>query len=84
MGGKSGFNCLGVKGPALVSFLFYVNVSEMHPWSRLSSQPLAIPASWVTVSRFLVSLRGINPPLSLLSYFSMISCLSSFPDPQAI
>ena len=28
-------------------FLFYVNVSRMHPWSYLSYQPLMILASWV-------------------------------------
>ena len=58
----------GVKGPALVLFLFYLNVSGMRPRSRLSFQPLKIPAPWVllrdrwpiplvppwvTVSRFL-------------------------------
>ena len=35
----------GVKGPALVLFLFYVNVSGMRPRSRLSSQPLTTPAA---------------------------------------
>ena len=45
--GRSGFNCWGVRGPALVLFLFYVNVSEMRPRSLLSSQPLTIPVPWV-------------------------------------
>ena len=45
--GESGFNCWGVNGPALVLFLFYVNVSGMRAPSRLSSRPLTIPAPWV-------------------------------------
>ena len=48
--GDSGFNCWrgqGVKGSALVLFLFYVNVSGLRPRSRLSSQPLTILAPWV-------------------------------------
>ena len=36
-----GFNCWGVRGPALV------NVSEMHTRFYLSSQPLTILAPWV-------------------------------------
>ena len=56
--GESGFNCWGVKGPALVLFLFYVNVSGMRPRSRLSSQPLTIPAPWV-----LLRVRGLSPCL---------------------
>ena len=44
---ESGFNCWGVKGPGLVLFLFYVNVTGMRPRSRLSTQPLRIPAPWV-------------------------------------
>ena len=43
---ESGFKCWEVRGPALVLFLFYVNVSRMHPRSSLSSQPLTIPAPW--------------------------------------
>ena len=31
---ESGFNCWGVRGLALVLFLFYVNVSGMRPLSR--------------------------------------------------
>ena len=46
-GGESGFNCWGVRGPALVLFLFYVNVSRMCPQSRLSSQPFTLLAPWV-------------------------------------
>ena len=34
--GESGFNYWGVKGPALVLFLCYVNVSGMCLQSRLS------------------------------------------------
>ena len=30
--GESGFNCWGVRRPELVLFLFYVNVSGMHPF----------------------------------------------------
>ena len=45
--GESGFNCWVVKGPVLVLFMFYVNVSGMHQQSRLSSQPLTIMAPWV-------------------------------------
>ena len=36
-----------VREPALVLFLFYVNVSGMCLRSRLSSHPLTIPAPWV-------------------------------------
>ena len=43
----SGFNFGGVRGPSLVLFLFYMNVSEMRPRSRFSSKPLTIPALWV-------------------------------------
>ena len=46
-GVESGFNCWRVRWPALASFLFYVNVSGMHPRSRLSFKPLMIPAPWV-------------------------------------
>ena len=45
--GESKFNSWGSGGSALVLFLFYVNVTGMRPRSRLSSQPLEIPASWV-------------------------------------
>ena len=45
--GESGFNCWRIRGSALVSFLFYVNVSGMRPRSRLSSQHLTISAPWV-------------------------------------
>ena len=44
--GESGFYCWGFRGPALVLFLFYVNVSGMRARSRLSSQPLKIPVPW--------------------------------------
>ena len=37
----------GVRGPAFMLFLFYVNVSWMWPGSCLSSQPLTIQGSWV-------------------------------------
>ena len=46
-GGKSGFNYLGVREPALVLLLFNVNVSGMRPRSLLSSQPWKIPAPCV-------------------------------------
>ena len=36
----------GVRGPTLV-LLIYMNVAGMRPRSRLSSQPLMIPAPWV-------------------------------------
>ena len=45
--GESGFKCWGFRAPALVLFLFYVNVSGVRPLSRLSSQPLTIPPPWV-------------------------------------
>ena len=45
--GESGFYCWTVKGPVVMSFLFYVNVSGMRPRSRLSSQPMTMPGSWV-------------------------------------
>ena len=45
--GESGFNCWEVKGPVLEFFLFYVNVSGMHPRARLSSQLMTILAPWV-------------------------------------
>ena len=45
--GEFGFNCWGFKGPALVLFLIYVNVSGMRPRSRLSTKPLTKPAPWV-------------------------------------
>ena len=42
------FNCFWGSGvPALVLFLFYVNVSGMHPQPRLSLKPLTILAPWV-------------------------------------
>ena len=44
-----------VKGPALV-FLNNVNISGMRPWSRLSSQPLTIPAPWVLRVRWSIIL----------------------------
>ena len=44
---ESEFNCSGVRVPALVLFLFYMNVSGMRPQSRLSSWSLTIPAPWV-------------------------------------
>ena len=55
--GESGFNCWRVREPALVSFLFYVNVSGMRPRSRISSQLLTIPAPW-----FLLHVRWSIPP----------------------
>ena len=47
--GESGFTCCGVKGPTLVLFLFYVNVSGMKTRSPLSSHPMTIPIPWVTL-----------------------------------
>ena len=40
--GECGFNCWGFKGPTLVLFLFYVNVSGICLRSLLPSQPLMI------------------------------------------
>ena len=68
---ESGLKCWRVSGPALVLFLFYVNVSEMHPRSLLSYQPLTILASWVLLRvRWSISLvpwfhPGWLPPVSL-------------------
>ena len=50
--GEGGWDSLvsivgGLRGPALLLLLFYVNVSGMCLWSRLLSQPLTIPASCV-------------------------------------
>ena len=45
--GRVWVQLLGVMGPVLVLFLFYENVSDMRPWSRMSSQPFTIPAPWV-------------------------------------
>ena len=65
-GRKSGFNSWGVRGPALV-FCFYVNVSEMHPRSRLSSQLLTIQPPWV-----LLLVRGSIP---VVPWFHPGDCL---------
>ena len=59
--GKTGFNCWGVKGTALVLFLSYVNVSRMRTQSPLSSQPLTIPAPWV--------LLGVKCSIPLFEWF---------------
>ena len=45
--GQPGFHCWGIRGAALVSLLFYKSVSRMHPRSRMSPQPMTIPAPWV-------------------------------------
>ena len=71
--GEFGFNCWRVIGSALLSFLFYVNVSRMPPRSRLPSQPLTIPAPWV-VLRFrrsipLVNCLGFKVPTLVLFLF---------------
>ena len=98
---ESGFNCWGVWGPALMLFLFYVNISGMRPLSRFPSQPLTIPSPWVlfrikwsillvppwvTVSCFLAGNKEaeLKPQLSLHSYFSVISCFYSSPDPAMV
>ena len=65
--GESGFDCWGVRGPAFVLFLFYVNLSGMRPRSRLSSQPLTIPAPWVLI-RVGWSILLV-PPLVTISHF---------------
>ena len=65
--GKSRFNCLGFKGPALVLFLFYVNVYGMRPWSRLSSQPLTILAPWVFLC--IGCSISLGPPCVTTSHF---------------
>ena len=66
MGGWFGFNYWRVWGPALVLFLFYMNVSGMSPRSRLSSQPLTIPASWVIlhVGRSILAIATLGDCLS--------------------
>ena len=43
--GSLGPNVAGIWGPELVLFFFYVSVSGLR--SRLSFQPLTIPAPWV-------------------------------------
>ena len=82
----------GGRGPALLSFLFYVNVSGMRPQSRLSSQPLTIPAPWVilyvglsifvvppwvTASRFLAENREVELKPTTFSTFTF-PCFLSF------
>ena len=57
----------GVKGYALLLFLFYVNVSRMHPRSRLSSQTLTVQAPWVHLRvGWLIS---VFPPWVIASRF---------------
>ena len=71
--GGPGFKRWGVSGPALVVFLFYVDVSGMRLRSRLFSQPVTILVPWVLLhvgwsislapcwvidSRFLAGNRG--------------------------
>ena len=74
-------------------FLFYVNVSRMHPRSCFSSQPLTIPATWVflrvvwsiilippyvTASRFLAGNRDVE--LKPPSFSSLLfPCFPVFP-----
>ena len=92
--GESGFNCWRVRGPALVSFLFYVIVSGMRPWFCLSSQPLTVPVpwvllrvgcslllvpSWVTASRFLAWNREAElKPITFSSLLLFCVFLSFF------
>ena len=80
-------------GPALVLFLFYMNVSRMHLHSCLSFQPLtmlppwvllhirwSIPlvSSWVTVSCFLAGNREVD--LNLTTFSSLLFfCFPVFP-----
>ena len=45
--GEFGFICWGARGPTLVSFLFYVNVSGVHSWSYLASQLLTLCVGWL-------------------------------------
>ena len=45
--GESGFNCWGVRGPVILLFLFYANVSGICSRSRFSSQPLTTLAAWI-------------------------------------
>ena len=62
---------LGVKGPVLVLFLFYVNVSGIGLRSRLLFQPLTIPSPWVllrvkwSIPLFTWFHLGLLPPVSL-------------------
>ena len=58
---------LGVKRPAFVLFLFYVNVSGMGPRFRLFSQPLTIPAPWV--------LLHARWAITLVLWFHLGECL---------
>ena len=61
----------GSRGLHSCFFLFYVNVSGIRPQSRLSSQPLTIPAPWVLLRvRWSIPLfkwfhPGRLPPVSL-------------------
>ena len=52
------FNFWGFSGPTLVLFLFYVNVTGIRLRSRLSSNPLAIPAPRVKWSNLCFSTPG--------------------------
>ena len=89
--GKSGFNCWEFRGPALVLFLFYMNVSGMRPRPRLSSQPLTIPAPlfllrvrwsiflvppWVTASCFLAGNKEAELKPSIFSSLLFFHVLS--------
>ena len=77
---------VGDLGSALVLFLFYVNVYGMHQQSRLSPQPLTVPAPWVilrvnwsiplvpplvTPSRFLAG-NGGEAELKLTTFSSLL------------
>ena len=79
---------LGTRRPALVLFLFYVNVSGMRLWSRFSSQPLRIQGPWfllhvgwsiplitpwVTTSRFLAGNREFDLKPPLSLSLSLLS-----------
>ena len=74
--GEYGFNCWEDRGPVLLLFLFYVNVSGKHPRSRLGSQLLTISAPWVTASRSLTGNRetDLEP-----TTFSSLLLLKGFP-----
>ena len=89
-GGSLGSIVWGVREPALVLFLFYVNVSGM----RLSYQPLKIPApwvflqvgwsiplvpSWVTASYFLAGNRNVELNLTTFSSFLLFRVFLSSP-----
>ena len=88
--GESGFSSWGFRGPTLVLFLLYLNVTRMHQQFRFSSQPLTILAPWVlhiggsiplvppwvTASHFLAGNREAELKPTAFSSLPSISVLS--------